>query len=312
MPIALAAGLRTPPAEPVEVGPVDDAERLELGAPAPEQRGEPSGVPASSTVVSAAAAAPGAVGSGFAVAAGKTKVEVFGVPRVTSAGKEVVFGRAEARDLFALLAVSRDGMPTEGIVETLWPGDYERGARRLESAVREVNQAMRHATGCATGVRFVVKSGERRLLPPASFDVDFWRFDEACKLVSTAVDEATRVSALYEVLALYRGPLLAGRDDLWVVPVRQAAQRHTVNAAERLAELVRADDPGRAVDVLQLAVERIDPYNELLWCRLMTVQAEVGGHLAVRRSFELMRERLVEIDAVPSVQVRQLYERLLR
>ncbi|MEV4364450.1 bacterial transcriptional activator domain-containing protein [Nonomuraea sp. NPDC049625] len=256
---------------------------------------------------------PGAsavLGSRFVAAAGKAKVEVLGVPRLSYGRAEVSFGRAEARELFALLSVSRDGISAEGIAETLWPGEV--GGRRLESAVREINRAMRQATGCATGVRFVLKSRERRLLPAASFDVDFWRFEDACKLASIAAEDAMRVAALHEVLALYRGPLLAGSDDLWVLPLRQAAQRQAADAAERLAELVRAEDPGRAVDVLRLAVERIDPCSETLWCLLMSVQGELGRLPAVRRSFELLRERLVGIDAVPSTQARQVYERFIR
>ncbi|MFB4285580.1 BTAD domain-containing putative transcriptional regulator [Nonomuraea sp. MTCD27] len=248
--------------------------------------------------------------SGFVAAAGKAKVEVLGVPRLSYGGAEICFARAEARELLALLAVSRDGVSAEGIAETLWPG--EAGGRRLESAVREINRAMRPAVGCAAGVRFVLKSGERRLLPAASFDADFWRFEDACKLASIAAENAVRVAALQEVLSLYRGPLLAGCDDLWVLPLRQAAQRQAADAAERMAELMRADDPGRAVDVLRLAVECIDPYSETLWCLLMSVQGELGRLPAVRRSFELLRERLAEIDAVPSPQARQVYERLVR
>ncbi|SEH02402.1 DNA-binding transcriptional activator of the SARP family [Nonomuraea solani] len=250
------------------------------------------------------------LGSGFVAAAGKAKVEVLGVPRLSYGGVEVCFGRAEARELWALLSVSRDGVSAEGIAETLWPGEV--GGRRLESAVREINRAMRQAVSCAAGVRFVLKSGERRLLPAASFDVDFWRFEDACKLASIAAEDAVRVAALHEALSLYRGPLLAGRDDLWVLPLRQAAQRQAADAAERMAELMRADDPGRAVDVLRLAVECIDPYSETLWCLLMSVQGDLGRLPAVRRSFELLRERLAEIDAVPSAQARQVYERFIR
>jgi DNA-binding SARP family transcriptional activator len=111
---------------------------------------------------------------------------------------------------------------------------------------------------------------------------------------------------------LYQGPLLDGRDDLWVVALRQAAQRQAVDAAERLAELVRGGDPERALDVLRLAVERIDPYSEVLWCLLMTIQGGLGRSLTVQRSFELLRERLAEIDAVPSAHARQVYERFVR
>lgn len=310
--VMAAAGVEVPAAVSAKVGSADAGDTVNLGSAALHPDG-PSRRPRPQAAVAEAAAVVASVelGSGFAAAPGKAKAEVLGVPRLTWAGSRVSFGRAEAWDLFALLAASRDGVSAEGIVEALWPGDGERGGRRLESAVREINQAMRHATGGA-GARFVVKIGERRLLPPASFDVDLWRFEDACKVASTTIEDATRVAALHEVLALYRGPLLAGRDDLWVLPVRQAAQRQAVNAAERLAELVRMDDPDRAVDVLRLAVERIDPHSEVLWCQLIAVQGELGRLPAVRRSFELLKERLAEIDAVPSAQARQVYERLIR
>ncbi|WP_157254898.1 AfsR/SARP family transcriptional regulator [Nonomuraea typhae] len=310
--VGLTAGACAPAVVPGEVSTAGDLASLKTDAPAPAQGGEgpQAPTPAADAAIEAASLAP--VASGFVAAPGKAKVEVFGVPRMAWAGKEVVFGRAEARDVFALLSISADGVPAEAIVETLWPGDGERGGRRLESAVREINQAMRQASGCASGVRFVMKSGERRLLPAAWFDADFWRFGEAYQRASTAADDVTRTAALHEALALYRGPLLEGSDDLWVLPIRQAAQRQAVDAAERLAELVRADDQGRALDVLRLAVERIDPYDEMLWCELMTIQAELGRLPAVRRSFELLKARLAEIDAVPSAQARQVYERLLR
>ena len=312
LPIAMAAGTQASAVGTAEVRSVGDLASLRTDVPVSAQGGEEPGSLAPAADGGMAAASLGSAGSGFVVAPGRAKVEVLGVPRVRWSGKEVLFGRAEARDLFALLSVSQDGVSGDGVVEVLWAGDGERGGRRLESAVREINQAMRHASGCAAGVRFVVKSGERRLLPAAWFDVDFWRFGEACQRASTAREDVTREAALHEALELYRGPLLTGRDDLWVLPVRQAAQRHAVNAAVRLAELVRADEPDRAVDVLQLAVERIDPHSETLWCQLMAVQDELGRPTAVRRSFELMKERLAEIDAVPSAQARQVYEKLLR
>ncbi|MEU4574616.1 bacterial transcriptional activator domain-containing protein [Nonomuraea sp. NPDC023979] len=318
-------GLQPPEVDCAMTASATESDRDELPAALMSQPDQPSsrpvvaeaGVKAQARAVVKAEGevpvAPGTaagLGMGFVAAVGKAKAEVLGVARLSWGESEVRFGRAEARDLYALLAVSRDGVSAEGIAETLWRGEV--GGRRLESAVREINRAMRQAMGCAAGVRFVIKAGERRLLPAASFDVDYWRFDEARRLASIAPEDAMRVAALQEMLSLYRGELLSGRDDLWVLPVRQAAQRQAVDAAERLAVLARRDDPDRAVDVLRLAVERIDPYSEVLWCQLMTIQGELGRHLAVRRSFELLTERLAEIDTAPSVQARQVHERLLR
>ncbi|MFC5835349.1 AfsR/SARP family transcriptional regulator [Nonomuraea insulae] len=249
--------------------------------------------------------------SGFVAVPGKAKAEVLGVPRLSYGGTELSFGRAEASDLFALLATSREGVSTEGIIDTLWPGDDERGGRLLESAVRQLNQVMRQASGLAVEVKFVLKTRQRRHLAAAHFDVDYWRFEKAFLEAGSAGEMSARLAALQEMLALYQGPLLAGRDGLWVVPLRQAAQRQAVDAAERLAELVRAGDPDRALDVLRLAVERIDPYSEMLWCQLMTIQGELGRTSAVRRSFGLLQERLTEIDATPSGEVRRVGERFL-
>lgn len=237
---------------------------------------------------------------------------MLGGLRLSYDGVEVSFGRVVASDLFALLSTSQEGLSTESIIDTLWSGDGERGVRSLESAVRQLNQVMRQASGHAASVKFVVKTRQRRHLAPAYFDVDYWRFEKAYVRANSTGQEPDRLAALHEMLALYQGPLLAGRDALWILPLRQAAQRQAVDAAERLAELVRGDAPDRALDVLRLAVERIDPYSELLWCQLMTIQGELGRTSAVRRSFGLLRERLAEIDAVPSSEVLHVYERFLR
>ncbi|MEV4471222.1 BTAD domain-containing putative transcriptional regulator [Nonomuraea sp. NPDC049504] len=267
-----------------------------------------------STAEGTAVAAPTAtlMVPGFMAAPGKAKAEVLGVPRLSYDGVELSFGRAEASDLFALLSTAQEGLSTQTIIDTLWPGDVDRAGRLLESAVRQLNQVMRQALGLAVGVRFVMKTRQRRHLAAAYFDVDYWRFEEAFVRAGTAEDKSARLAALQEMLTLYQGPLLDGRDALWVLPLRQAAQIHAVDAAARLAEARRKEDPDHALDALMLAVERIDPYSEMLWCQLMTIQGELGRTSAVRRSFGLLKERLAEIDAAPSSEVRQVCDRFLR
>ncbi|GAA3616075.1 hypothetical protein GCM10022419_121720 [Nonomuraea rosea] len=285
-----------------------DAPRL--GANTETEAGE-AGV-AAPEGMAVTSSAPALMASGFVAAPGKAKAEVLGTPRLLYGGAELSFGRAEASDLFALLSTSPEGFSTQSIIDTLWPGDAARGGRLLESAVRQLNQVMRQASGLAVEVKFVVKTRQRRHLAAAHFDVDYWRFEKAFIGAGSAGQESARLTALQEMLALYQGPLLAGRDALWVVPLRQAAQRRAVDAAERLAELVRGGEPDRALDVLRLAVERIDPHSEMLWCQLMAIQGGLGRQLAVRRSFGLLKERLAEIDAAPSPQARQIYERFVR
>ncbi|WP_263008784.1 AfsR/SARP family transcriptional regulator [Nonomuraea phyllanthi] len=239
------------------------------------------------------------------------KVEVLGAVRVTVAGKEVSFGRAEGRALFALLATSKEGELSESAIERLWPDDGERGIRRLETAVRDVNGSMRHATGLGAEVKFVVKAGMRRKLSAAYFDVDWWRFEEAYVEANSADSEPARRRALWRMLDLYQGPLLADRKDLWCLPRRQAATTQAVSAVLRLAELERKDDPDRALGALTLAVDRIDTYNEVLWRQIMTIQGELGRLPALELTLQQLTERLREIEAQPSPQTRQLYQRFI-
>jgi DNA-binding SARP family transcriptional activator len=250
----------------------------------------------------------------LAVAPSKALVvgQVFGVDRVQAGGQQVHFRRAEGRDLFAVLAACRDGELQEAVVERLWPDEGTRGIQRLEVGVRDINAVLREATGLSTAVKFVVKTGQRRHLPQAYFDIDLWRFEEAHRKASTVDDDGVRVQALREMIALYRGPLFADRDDLWCLPLRQAAASKAVNAVVRLAELERRRDPEHALDLLTLAVERIDPHNEVLWCEIMTVQGGLGRMTAVRRTFQQLTERLKEIDEQPSRQARRTYEQIIQ
>ncbi len=227
-----------------------------------------------------------------------------------AADREVGFTRTEGRDLFALLATSKDGVRQDLVIEHLWPEQGEHGPQHLETGVRDINAALRGATGLSTGVRFVIKTGQCRHLASAFFDIDLWRFEQAHLVANTAPEEDTRVQALRQMVAIHEGPLLAERDDLWCLPLRQAAARKATNAVMRLAELEHKTDPDHALDLLTLAVDRIDPYSEVLWCRIMTIHGELGRLPAVRAAFQQFTERLREVDAEPSRQARQIYRGL--
>ncbi len=265
---------------------------------------------------------PGAVGAPGEPSASGTRLvltplsalvtgRLFGMTRVRASERTVCFSRAEGRDLFALLAVSRDGELQNVVIERLWPDEMEHGSRHLETGVRDINAGMRSATGLSADVRFVVKTGQRRHLASAYVDIDLWRFDEAYIVANTAAEHDARVQALRQMVALYEGPLLADRDDLWCLPLRQAAARHALNAAMRLAELEHKTDPDHALDLLTLAVDRIDPYSEVLWCQIMAIQGELNRLPAVRAAFQQFTERLKEIDTEPSRHAMQIYRRIV-
>ncbi|WP_189239045.1 AfsR/SARP family transcriptional regulator [Planomonospora parontospora] len=238
--------------------------------------------------------------------------QLFGVTQLQVDGRPVSFSRAEGRDLFALLAASKDGELQETVIERLWPDEAgERGVRHLETGVRDINAALRQATGLSAGMKFVVKTGRRRHLPAAYFDIDLWRFEEAHLQASTAIDDQARVQALRQMVALYRGPLFADREDLWCLPLRQSAASQAMNAIMRLADLERRTEPEHALDLLTLAVERIDPYDEVVWCQIMTIQGELGRLAAVHKTFRRLTDRLNEIDEQPGRQARRTYERIV-
>jgi DNA-binding SARP family transcriptional activator len=121
------------------------------------------------------------------------------------------------------------------------------------------------------------------------------------------VREFERLAAagrLEEALALARGPLLAGLDDVWVLDARAAQQQAEDALLERMEGA--AADPAGAVAIARARVER-DPLSEEAQRALMTRQAGAGDRAAALLTYQRFAERLRrELGVAPSRITREL------
>ncbi len=126
-----------------------------------------------------------------------------------------------------------------------------------------------------------------------------------------AAQSRSDTDSLETLTALYRGPLLEGCDEPWIVGERQAREQAYQQALETLGERARQRGrPTEALPFLRLLIQR-DPLRESAHRSLMQALADDGDYAAmvlVYRNLRLLLRR--EINEDPAPETVRLYESL--
>jgi predicted ATPase/DNA-binding SARP family transcriptional activator len=199
--------------------------------------------------------------------------------------------------LLALLAL-RAGreVDRDWLAGTLWPESTETQAlTNLRVSLADLRRALGEAA-----VYLSAPSPHSLALSLASADIDVVAFD-------AAIDRGDAAS-LNEAVALYRGPLLEGCAEAWVVEEREVREQASLAALERLAaEALAAGDPATAELHLRRAVA-VDPLRETAQRALMEMLAAAGCYaaaLTVYRELRLLLHR--ELSTEPDRETRALF-----
>ncbi len=136
-------------------------------------------------------------------------------------------------------------------------------------------------------------------LAPA-VDSDLLTFRTAIDAAAEATTRMERDQHLDRAISLYQGPLLEGRHEDWVLPLRDEYEKCAAGIlTERRDAAIEEGDPERALDLARRAAA-IDPYDEpahATWFRLLS---EAGREPEARRLYEALAERLrVDLDVDP-------------
>lgn len=215
---------------------------------------------------------------------------------------------ARAESLLAYLLLHRGVSQTrQHLAFLLWPDSIEAQAR---TNLRHVLHHLRHA------------------LPHLDHFLDItpqtirWRADASCWLdVATfdaAVVRAERdtadggLAALREAIELYRGDLLAGCYDEWLVGERERFLQRYLAALARLAELLEVQgDLARAIEHAEQLL-RHDPLREETYRLLMRLHDGMGDRARALRVYHACVATLErELGVEPSAATREAYEALL-
>lgn len=151
--------------------------------------------------------------------------------------------------------------------------------------------------------KVVTPTPKTLLLVEDGVSVDITEFDRA--------GQSDDFEELARAIELYRGPLLEGCAEEWVLTDRQNREETFLQSAEKAAQLASdSGDYSRAVEVLRRAIA-VDPFRESSTRSLMEAHAASGDHAAAVVAYRQLRERLLyELNADPSGETTALLERI--
>jgi len=152
-----------------------------------------------------------------------------------------------------------------------------------------------------------------RVHPNANLSLDIRSFKSLLASAKMSKTDAERIGYLQEAISYYRGELLPGFYDDWILAAREECHQAYVNALFGLSRLY--EDARQYAEAIQAVnrLLRVDALNESAYLQLMRLHAlndDRAGALQVYHtcSTVLMRELGVE----PSVEIRRLHEQLVR
>ena len=197
----------------------------------------------------------------------------------------------KGQSLLALLAL-RAGRPVARpwLAGVLWPDSPE--AQALYNLRRSLSD-LRRALGSEGHRLYPGRPSQTLVLDLQGATVDVLAFDEAVNRGD--------ILSLQSATRLYRGPLLEGCLEEWVVPERETRERSLANALETLAHHASAkEDWGAAERYLRRAVD-LDPLRETTRRALMQALARSGAPGAAIQCFQDLRRLLArELKTEPA------------
>lgn len=212
---------------------------------------------------------------------------------------------ARAESLLAHLLLHQEApQPRQRLAFLLWPDSTEPQAR--------------------TNLRHVLHN-LRRALPDLDRFLDVtprtlrWRAGAALWLDVAAFEEALAggeadggLAALREAVGLYRGDLLQGSDDEWLVGQRERLRQGYLRALERLTALLAArGDHAEAIGYAERLL-RHDPLRERTYQVLMRLHDARGDRARALRAYHTCAATLErELGVEPSAATRRAHEALL-
>ena len=186
----------------------------------------------------------------------------------------------------------------------LWPDLPETTARRrLSQALWQVRQVFAGVESSRLRVR---------LAPDASFWLDVHAFQDKVRQGETARGEA-QIQAWTEAIALYRGPLLPGVYEDWVLLLREQLHDAYLRTLDALTHALMRE--GRYEEALaaarRLAAE--EPLNEEAHGQVIRLFALLGRREDALRQYDSLRQILAEaLGARPGPHIERLVEQVRR
>jgi predicted ATPase/DNA-binding SARP family transcriptional activator len=217
------------------------------------------------------------------------------------------------QSLLAYLVLHRDvPQQRQHLAFLFWPGTTEAQARNnLRQLLHQLRQAL-------PAVEHFLSADTHMLHwhPVTPFHLDVAEFEHTHNLADAAMrrnDQRALQAALEQADSLYRGELLPGCYDEWILPERERLRQRHLQALEQLLRLFEVQ--GDTVTAIRYAQRLIglDPLSEGLYRRLMRLFAlnnDRASALHVYHTCVSTLQREMGVDPDPAT--REAYERLMQ
>ncbi|HRQ40601.1 MAG TPA: BTAD domain-containing putative transcriptional regulator [Chloroflexota bacterium] len=147
----------------------------------------------------------------------------------------------------------------------------------------------------------------------ASFTLDVAEFEAALAAAKTAVAAADKIAHLETAVALYKGDLLPGNYDDWIIPLREELRQVYLDALHQLVGLLEQQQDFRVAARIGQRLLQLDPLDETAYIHLMRLYARSGDRAGVRRIYDQCVTTLRrELDVEPAPSTQAAYKQFLR
>jgi DNA-binding SARP family transcriptional activator/tetratricopeptide (TPR) repeat protein len=241
-------------------------------------------------------------------------VSLLGEQSITGGGGDGVATRTRSSRSVALIAflVVHAGSPQarQRIAGLFWPESTN--AQALTNLRRELHQ-LRQVLGDEPSLIVTPVDLCWRDTQTCRVDLRVFSFErEAALMAAAAGDDEGVLAHAAAAIAEYRGDLLPGGYEDWLLDARSEIERQCVGLCDLLGETrARSGDLAGAVDVARRRIQ-LQPLEETGYRTLMQLQAELGdraGAVSTYHHCASVLER--ELGVVPDASTRKAFQRLM-
>jgi DNA-binding SARP family transcriptional activator len=234
----------------------------------------------------------------------RAQVSVLGPLTIAGAKRSRRGLRKVALELVAYLALHRQPVQRDELLEAFWPGvDPHRTRPRLHQAVRDARRLL----GAA-----IASDRDCYWLERAEVDVDLDRLERLLAEARVAGNDQVERQLLERALALFAGEPLAGSDYPWSEGELRRLRATHVELLERVGRIRLGNgEPRRALELAERALA-LDGLHEGLWRLALEAESALGLREAVDERYGRLRTLLAErLGLEPDRETRSLYRGLL-
>lgn len=240
------------------------------------------------------------------------RIELLGHLNV-SLGDQIVarFRTQKTGRLLSYLAFSlKRTHPREELIELLWPEtDLEAGRTSLRTALASLRRQLEPPGTPENSVLIADRANIR--LNSAVVETDTALFETLLAEAERSREPEEKRHKLTQAIQLYRGPLLPGFYEDWVLRERDRLAQSYVGALQQLALLLeQIGDVPQAILMAQRAVAA-DPLLEEAHQHLIRLYAESGQSKSALQQYDTLKRLLhTEMGELPSPELRALAEQI--